>query len=70
MTIAGLSGPERFVETVRLSGRDLVDLHLTASTPASIPREERAAIAARAYPLMAPEYDLRVVTQLYWRSFL
>jgi SAM-dependent methyltransferase len=69
VAIAGLSGPERFVDTVRLSGRDLVDLHLTASTPASIPPNERAAIAARAYPLMESEYELRVVTQLYWRRF-
>jgi SAM-dependent methyltransferase len=69
VAIADLSGPERFVDTVRLSGRDLADLHLTASTPASIGEEERAAIAARAYPLMAPAYDLRVVTQLYWRRF-
>ena len=30
-------GPVRFEETVRISGRDLVDLHLTGSTPASIP---------------------------------
>jgi SAM-dependent methyltransferase len=69
VAIASLSGPERFVDTVRISGRDLVDLHLTASTPASIGGEERAATAARAYPLMKPAYDLRVVTQLYWRSF-
>jgi len=60
-------GPERFVELVRISGRDLVDLHLTASTPASIPDEEREAIAARAYPLMDDAYDLRVVTELYWK---
>jgi SAM-dependent methyltransferase len=69
VAIAELRGPERFVDVQRISGSDLVDLHLTASTPASIDAEERAAIAARAYPLMAPEYDLRVVTQLYWRSF-
>jgi SAM-dependent methyltransferase len=69
VAVAGLSGPERFVGTVRISGRDLVDLHLTASTPASIDEQERAAIAARAYPLMSEEYDLRVVTQLYWRTF-
>ncbi len=59
-------GPVEFVDTVRISGRDLVDLHMTASTPASLPDEERAAIAARAYPLTADAYDLRVVTQLYW----
>jgi SAM-dependent methyltransferase len=68
VALAGLAGPERFVDVVRISGRDLVDLHLTASTPASIDAAERAAIAARAYPLMAPAYDLRVVTQLYWRT--
>jgi SAM-dependent methyltransferase len=60
-------GEERFEETVRISGRHLVDLHLTASTPASIPQDERAGIARRAYPLMAPEYDLRVVTYLVWK---
>jgi SAM-dependent methyltransferase len=69
VAIARLSGPERFIENVPISGRDLVDLHLTASTPASIDEADRAAIATRAYPLMAPEYDLRVVTQLYWRRF-
>ena len=61
-------GPVRFEETVRISGRDLVDLHLTGSTPASIPDDERAAIAERAYPLMDESYDLRVVTELYWRK--
>lgn len=69
VAIAGLSGPERFVDTVRISGRDLVDLHMTGSTPASIDTDERAGVAARAYPLMAGDYDLRVVTQLYWRTF-
>lgn len=68
VAIAGLSGPERFVDTVRISGRDLVDLHMTGSTPASIDTDERAGVAARAYPLMAGDYDLRVVTQLYWRT--
>jgi SAM-dependent methyltransferase len=62
-------GPARFEEAVRISGRDLVDLHLTASTPASIPVEERAAIAARAYPLMDEWYEMRVVTELYWVRF-
>ncbi len=61
-------GPLRFEQTVRISGRDLADLHLTASTPASIPDDERAAIAERAYPLMDEAYDLRVVTELYWRG--
>jgi SAM-dependent methyltransferase len=60
-------GSERFVEVVRISGRDLVDLHMTGSTPASVSDEERAAIAERAYPLMDEWYELRVVTQLYWR---
>lgn len=60
-------GNETFTETVRISGRDLVDLHLTASTPASIPDDERRAIAERAYPLMDDEYDLRVVTYAYWK---
>jgi SAM-dependent methyltransferase len=69
VAIARLAGPERFVDVVRISGRDLVDLHLTASTPASTDDGERSAIAARAYPLMAPEYELRVVTELYWRRF-
>lgn len=59
-------GPARFEETVRISGRDLVDLHMTGSTPASIPDAERAAIAERAYPLMDDWYELRVVTQLFW----
>lgn len=45
-------GPVVFERSVRISGRDLVDLHLTASTPASIPDDERAVIATRAYPLM------------------
>lgn len=64
---AGFEGPDRFEETVRISGRDLVDLHLTGSTPASIPAAERQEIAGRAYPLMAEAYDLRVVTSVYWR---
>jgi ubiquinone/menaquinone biosynthesis C-methylase UbiE len=64
---AGLEGPARFEETIAVSGRDLVDLHLTASTPASIPDDERDAIAERAYPLMDATYELRVVTTLYWR---
>jgi SAM-dependent methyltransferase len=61
-------GTETFLETTRISGRDLVDLHLTASTPASIADDERDAIAARAYPLMDDGYDLRVVTYLYWKT--
>ena len=62
-------GSERFVELIPISGRDLVDLHLTGSTPASIPDDERQAIANRAYPLMDEEYELRVVTELYWKMF-
>jgi SAM-dependent methyltransferase len=62
-------GPAWFEETVSISGRDLVDLHLTGSTPASVPDDERAAIAERAYPLMDAWYDLRVTTQLYWLRF-
>jgi hypothetical protein len=55
-----------FEWTVRISGRDLVDLMLTASTPASIDDDERREVAARAYPLVAPENDLSVRTELYW----
>lgn len=62
-------GTERFVELVHISGRDLVDLHLTGSTVASIADDERNAIAQRAYPLMEAEYELRVVTDLYWKRF-
>jgi SAM-dependent methyltransferase len=62
-------GPVTFERTVRISGRDLVDLHLTASTPASISDDERAAIATRAYPLMDDAYDMRVRTELYWLRF-
>lgn len=64
---AGLEGPVEFEERVPITGRDLVDLHLTGSTPASIPEEEREAIAQRAYPLMDESYELRVLTSLYWR---
>jgi SAM-dependent methyltransferase len=60
-------GEVRFEQTVQMSGRDLVDLHLTSSTCATIPDDERAAIAERAYPLMEPVYDLRVVTFLVWK---
>jgi SAM-dependent methyltransferase len=69
VAIAGLSGPESHVDVVQISGRDLVDLHLTASTPASIDDAERAELAERAYPLMEPQYGLRVVSNLYWRRF-
>ena len=62
-------GAERFVDLVHISGRDLVDLHLTGSTVASIADDERNAIAQRAYPLMEAEYELRVVTDLYWKRF-
>ena len=63
------NGPVVFEKAVSISGRDLVDLHLTASTPASISDDERAEIAARAYPLMEDEYEMRVVTELYWLRF-
>jgi SAM-dependent methyltransferase len=59
-------GPQRFVETVRMAGRDVVDLWLTGSTPASIGDEEREAIAARAYPLLDGEHELQVTTDVYW----
>jgi SAM-dependent methyltransferase len=64
-----LDGTERFVDLVDISGRDLVDLHLTGSTLASIADDERNAMAQRAYPLMEAEYELRVVTDLYWKQF-
>jgi SAM-dependent methyltransferase len=64
------NGPARFEETVRISGRDLVDLQLTGSTVASIADDERAAVAARAYPLMDEWYEMRVVTELYWKRFV
>jgi SAM-dependent methyltransferase len=67
--VLAADGDVELVETVRISGRDLVDLHLTGSTPASIPDEERDAIARRAYPLMDAWYDMRVLTHLYWRRF-
>jgi len=47
----------------------LVDLQMTGSTPASLPDDERAAIEARAYPLMDDEYQMRVRTALYWLRF-
>ena len=62
-------GEARFVDRVPMTGRDLVDLHMTGSTLASIPADERAAVAERAYPLMEPAYELRVVTTLYWKRF-
>jgi SAM-dependent methyltransferase len=60
-------GSERFEETVRISGRDLVDLQMTGSTVASVAEDERAAIAERAYPLMDEWYEMRVVTTAYWK---
>ena len=60
-------GHARFDERVRISGRDLVDLCLTASTPASIPDDERRAVAEHAYPLMEAEYTLSVPTDVYWK---
>ena len=61
-------GPERFSETVRMSGRDLVDLWLTGSTPASIADEERRAIAERAYPELAGMHEVEVTTDVYWTT--
>jgi SAM-dependent methyltransferase len=55
-----------FEWTVRMAGRDLVDLQLTASTPASIGDGERREVAERAYPLVEPEYELSVRTELDW----
>ena len=68
-TIVQPQGPVSFERIVRMSGRDLVDLHLTASTPASITDRERDEIAARAYPLVDDDYDMRVRTELYWLRF-
>jgi hypothetical protein len=68
-TVLDPEGPEPFIEHARISGRDLVDLHLTGSTPASLSDAERLEIAKRAYPLMDDEYDLRVVAELYWKRF-
>ena len=62
----GPLGDAELPQKLRVSGRDLVDLWLTGSTPASIPDEERNAVAERAYPLMAPEYTLRFSTLLHW----
>jgi SAM-dependent methyltransferase len=59
-------GHASFDWTVRIAGRDLVDLQLTASTPASIDDDERRRVAERAYPLVEAEYDLNVQTELYW----
>lgn len=61
-------GPERFVDTVRMSGRDLVDLWLTGSTPASIPAEEREAVAARAYAALDGMHEVEVTTDVYWTT--
>ena len=65
----GPDGEERFVQHVPISGRDLVDLHMTGSTLTAIEENERDEIAQRAYPLMAERYDLRVVTTLHWKRF-
>jgi SAM-dependent methyltransferase len=59
-------GHASFDWSVRIAGRDLVDLQLTASTPASIDDDERREVAERAYPLVETEYDLSVRTELYW----
>ncbi|MFL5925338.1 MAG: class I SAM-dependent methyltransferase [Gaiellaceae bacterium] len=65
-TAFGPLGHASFDWTARIAGRDLVDLQLTASTPASIDDDQRRAVAERAYPLVEPEYDLTVQTELYW----
>lgn len=62
-------GEEQFVQHVPISGRDLVDLHMTGSTLTAIDEGEREEIAQRAYPLVAELYDLRVVTTLHWKRF-
>ena len=64
----GPLGTAEFEWETAISGRDLVDLQLTSSTPASIPDDEREAVAARAYPLMGEAYRLRVRTELWWTS--
>jgi SAM-dependent methyltransferase len=69
-TSFGPLGHAGFEWTVRISGRDLVDLQLTASTPATIADDERRAVAERAYLLVEPDYDLRVETELYWTRLL
>jgi ubiquinone/menaquinone biosynthesis C-methylase UbiE len=56
-----------FEQRLTLSGRDLADLELTRSSPAMLDDEERAALAARIYPHMAPSYELTVVTEVDWR---
>ena len=61
-------GPEQFVDTLPISGRDLVDLWLTGSTPASIPEDERRAIAARAYPALEGSHELELTTEVYWTT--
>jgi len=62
----GPVGHAQFDWVARISGRDLVDLQLTASTPASIGDDERRAVAERAYPLMEDAYDMPVNTHLDW----
>lgn len=61
-------GEAKYEETRRISGRDLVDLALTASGPAYLGDAERAAIAERAYPLMEPEYEQTVTVHVGWKS--
>jgi SAM-dependent methyltransferase len=51
---------------LHISGRDLVDLWLTSSTPATVEEPERGQVAALAYPLMAPSYVLPLTTDVYW----
>ena len=62
----GPLGEARFGESRRVSGRELVDLTLTASGPAALADAERLAVAERMYRLMEPEYALAVATDVYW----
>src|SRR5581483_7467655 len=64
----GPVGEACFVETVRISGQDLVDLTLTASGPAALEDDERGSIAERMYPLMERDYALTVPRDVYWTA--
>jgi SAM-dependent methyltransferase len=50
----------------RISGRDLVDLELTRSSPALLDADERAALAVELYRHVESSYELTVVTELDW----
>lgn len=64
----GPIGEARLVETVCISGRDLADLTLTASSPAALDDHDRRSIARRVYPLMEADYRLAVATDVYWTT--